>query len=101
MVHVRDFFESRIILAQFGKADMNRGPDGCPEVGRAKCEEAEPTVPRESYFLPDFGNRFNKPRVHGRQIATLFHRYQTHVILLVAPDEKSFCLVKKYSSSWK
>lgn len=101
VVHVRDFFESRIIRAQFRQLGVNRGPDGGSQVGRAKGEEAEPPMPREFQFLPNFGNCFNKPGVHGRQVPTLFHRYQTHVILLVAPDEKSFRFVKKYSSAWK
>lgn len=80
---------------------MNRGPDGGSQVGRAEGEEAEPPMPREFQFPSEFGNCFNKPGVHGRQVPTLLHRYQTHVILLVAPDEETFRFVKKYSSAWK
>lgn len=101
IVHIRYFVESFGISVQFGEPGVNGGPDRCSKVGRAEGQVTQPAMPREWYFFADFGGPSNEPRVHGCQISAFLHRYQTQVILLVAPDEESFRVVVKYTSAWK
>lgn len=95
-MHGRDLFETPIIRAQFRQANVHEGLDSRAKIRRAECKEAESPVPLEFQFLPDFLDRFNESSVHRREVTGSLHRYQTHVILHVTPDKKSFFFVKKY-----
>lgn len=80
---------------------MNRGSNSSSQIGRTEREEAQSLVTWEWKLLGKLRYSFNESWVHRSQITTLLHRYYSQMILLVAPDEKSFGLVIEYASTCK
>jgi len=83
-----DLLELLAVGGQLGQLDVGRGADGGAQVGRAEGQEAETVVVRERQTLLDLVDGVDQTRVDGLQVATLLHRDDAQVVLLVAPHQE-------------
>lgn len=95
-----DFLELGKVSGKFGQLDVHRGANGGAEVARAEGQVTEPVALGEFDLTLHLLEYLEQSTVHLLQVASLLHRYQTQVVLLVHPRQCCLCLVEKYSSAY-
>jgi hypothetical protein len=73
--------------------DVHGGTDSCAQVGWAEGEEAKTVVVGEGHTLLNVVDGRYQTTVDLAKIATGLHGDETHMVLLVAPDQEGLSLI--------
>ena len=98
---VGDALESRPVLHQVGKVDVDGGAEGCSKVGWARSDVTELVVVSERGNTLDVGCSLRQSCEDCTDVSTLLHRDDSKLILLVDPDEEGLLVVVEDASAFR
>ena len=94
LVFVRDLLQfAHSALGEQRERNVDWGPDGRPEVGRAEGQPAQPLALWELHERLDGLDARSQPGVDLAHVSTLLHADDPQVVLLPHPHQKGLLLV--------
>ena len=94
LVFVRDLLQlAHPTLGQERERDVDRGPDGRPEVGRAEGQPAQPLALGELHESLDGPDALGQSGVDLAHVPALLHADDPQVVLLPDPHQEGLLLV--------
>lgn len=79
--------------------DVHRGTHGGSQVGWAEGEEAQAVIVGEGNALLNVIDGSDEAAVHLSQVTSHLHGDETHMVLLVAPDQEGLVLIVEDTTS--